>query len=118
QIEQFAANRITRRQRCDHAIKRIEEIARIRVPFPALKSFAALVAHYGLGQSAEPSLIIALSRGCAIFDAARVQNVQPTCRSYVAKKIENAAPSDMHRWTSSDRRLDPTLRPAIAASKL
>src|SRR5437870_3396894 len=34
---------------------------RARVPFPALKSLAALVAHLGLGQSAEPSFTIALS---------------------------------------------------------
>ena len=60
QIEQFMPDRIPRRQRCDHTIERIEEIARPRVCVPALKSFAALVAHYGLGQSAEPTVIITL----------------------------------------------------------
>src|SRR5467141_4444799 len=49
QIQQVAPKWIARRQRRNNAIKRIEEIARARILFLALKPFAALVAHLWFG---------------------------------------------------------------------
>ncbi len=56
------------------------------VPFPALKSLTALVAHYGLGQSAEPTGTIALSRAFAIFHSR-------TFSEFTRKTFRSSTPS-------------------------
>ena len=67
QIEQLAPNRIAWRQRGNDAIKRIEKITCPRVFFPALESFAALVAHLWFGSIRRTDVIITLS--CALRNA-------------------------------------------------
>src|SRR6266478_2064131 len=92
QFQQVTPNRVARRQRGKHSIECVDEIVRTRVSNPVLKSLAALVAHLWFGSIRRTKLHYSFimcirnlhSRNISEFDAAPIQNVQPSDRSVVA----------------------------------
>src|SRR5262249_5928682 len=89
QFQQITPNWIARRQRGNDSIECVDEIVRTRVPDPVQKPLAALVAHLWFGSirrtKSHYSFIKAHSQS---FDAALIQNVQPTATVKVARGLD------------------------------